>query len=45
MFVPVMFRFRIYNLKLSLTLEKYLNTLLNMKEIKLWLLEARKELK
>jgi hypothetical protein len=26
-------------------LEKYLNTLLSMKEIKLWLLEARKELK
>jgi hypothetical protein len=26
-------------------LEKYLNTLLNMKEIKNWLLEARKELK
>jgi len=26
-------------------LKKYLNTLLNMKEIKLWLLEARTELK
>jgi hypothetical protein len=26
-------------------LEKYLNTVLNMKEIKIWLLEARKELK
>jgi hypothetical protein len=26
-------------------LEKYLSTLLSMKEIKLWLLEARKELK
>jgi glutathione S-transferase len=45
MYAPVMFRFKIYNIKLSLTLEKYLNTLLSMKEIKLWLLEARKELK
>jgi glutathione S-transferase len=45
MYAPVMFRFKIYNIKLSLTLEKYLNTLLCMKEIKLWLLEARKELK
>jgi hypothetical protein len=26
-------------------LEKYLNTVLNMKEIKIWLLEARRELK
>ncbi|NBV39887.1 MAG: VTC domain-containing protein [Proteobacteria bacterium] len=45
MYAPVMFRFKIYNIKLSFILEKYLNTLLNMKEIKLWLLEARKELK
>ena len=45
MYAPVMFRFKIYNLKLSKLLEKYLKTLLNMKEIKLWLLEARKELK
>jgi len=45
MYVPVMFRFKIYNLKLSKLLERYLKTLLNMKEIKLWLLEARKELK
>jgi glutathione S-transferase len=45
MYAPVMFRFKIYNIKLSLTLEKYLSTLLSMKEIKLWLLEARKELK
>ena len=45
MYAPVMFRFKIYNIKLSSILEKYLNTLLNMKEIKLWLLEARKELK
>lgn len=45
MYAPVMFRFKIYNIKLSLVLEKYLDTLLNMKEIKLWLLEARKELK
>jgi glutathione S-transferase len=45
MYVPVMFRFKIYNVKLSFILEKYLNTLLNMKEIKNWLLEARKELK
>jgi glutathione S-transferase len=45
MYVPIMFRFKIYNVKLSFILEKYLNTLLNMKEIKIWLLEARKELK
>lgn len=45
MYAPLMFRFKIYNIKLSSILEKYLNTLLNMKEIKLWLLEARKELK
>jgi glutathione S-transferase len=45
MYVPVMFRFKIYNVKLPFILEKYLNTLLNMKEIKNWLLEARKELK
>jgi len=45
MYAPVMFRFKIYNVKLSPTLKKYLDTLLNMKEIKLWLLEARKELK
>jgi glutathione S-transferase len=45
MYAPVMFRFKIYNVKLSFILEKYLNTLLNMKEIKNWLLEARKELK
>ena len=34
-----------YNIKLSFVLEKYLNTVLNMKEIKIWLLEARRELK
>ena len=45
MYAPVMFRFKIYNVKLSKLLERYLKTLLNMKEIKLWLLEARKELK
>jgi len=45
MYAPVMFRFKIYNIKLSFVLEKYLNTVLNMKEIKIWLLEARKELK
>ncbi len=45
MYAPIMFRFKIYNIKLSFVLKKYLNTLLNMKEIKLWLLEARKELK
>ena len=45
MYAPVMFRFKIYNVKLSFILEKYLNTLLNMKEIKNWLLEAIKELK
>ena len=45
MYAPVMFRFKIYNVKLSFVLEKYLNTLLNMKEIKNWVLEARKELK
>jgi hypothetical protein len=45
MYSPVIFRFKIYNVKLSKLLERYLKTLLNMKEIKLWLLEARKELK
>jgi glutathione S-transferase len=45
MYAPVMFRFKIYNVNLSKLLERYLKTLLNMKEIKLWLLEARKELK
>jgi hypothetical protein len=45
MYAPVMFRFKIYNVKLSELLERYLKTLLNIKEIKLWLLEARKELK
>lgn len=45
MYAPVMFRFKIYNIKLSFVLEKYLNTVLNMKEIKIWLLEARRELK
>jgi hypothetical protein len=40
-----MFRFKIYHIKLSKLLKRYLKTLLNMREIKLWLLKARKELK
>jgi hypothetical protein len=45
MYAPVMFRFKIHNVNLFKLLERYPKTLLNMKEIKLWLLEARKELK
>jgi glutathione S-transferase len=45
MYAPVMFRFKIYNVKLSKLLQRYIKTLINMKEIKFWLLEARKELK
>jgi hypothetical protein len=44
-YAPVLFKFKIYSEKLSKLLERYLKTLLNIKEIKLLLLEARKELK
>ena len=35
MYAPVLFKFKIYSEKLSKLLERYLKTLLNIKEIKL----------
>jgi len=43
MWIPVMFRFRVYNVKISLNCKKYLNTTLMMPEIQEWLLDGLNE--
>jgi glutathione S-transferase len=43
MWIPVMFRFKIYNVKVSLNCKKYLNSILMMPEIQEWLIDGLNE--
>jgi len=43
MWIPVMFRFKIYNDKVSLNWKKYLNTILMMPETQEWLIDGLSE--